>query len=43
MSSRREVTEHPTRYELVANRRAAQAIGLALPAPFLLQVDEFIE
>lgn len=34
--------EGPTRYELRVNRKAAQAIGLALPAPFLQRADRVV-
>jgi ABC-type uncharacterized transport system substrate-binding protein len=33
----------PTRYQLIANVKAAQAIGLTLPAPLLLRADEVID
>lgn len=35
--------EQPTRFELVVNRRAAQALGLRLPQSILLRADRVIE
>jgi putative tryptophan/tyrosine transport system substrate-binding protein len=35
--------EGPDRFEFVLNRRTAKAMGLALPTPLLLRVDEVIE
>jgi hypothetical protein len=34
--------EGPTRYELCVNRKAANAISLALPSAFLQKVDRVI-
>ena len=35
--------QFPTKYQLVVNIKAAQAIGLTIPAAFLLHADELIE
>jgi putative ABC transport system substrate-binding protein len=35
--------DQPTRYDLIVNLRAAQDLGLTLPATFLARVDETIE
>jgi putative tryptophan/tyrosine transport system substrate-binding protein len=35
--------QFPTKYELVVNLDAAKAIGLTLPASFLLRADKLIE
>jgi putative ABC transport system substrate-binding protein len=35
--------EQPTKYELVLNRRTAQALGLTIPQAMLLQADQIIE
>jgi len=35
--------EQPTRFELVLNLTTAKALGLIVPEPFLLRVDELVE
>jgi len=35
--------EQPTRYELVLNRKAATALGIAIPSGVLLRADRVIE
>jgi putative tryptophan/tyrosine transport system substrate-binding protein len=35
--------EQPTQFELVLNLTTAKALGLTVPASFLLRVDDIIE
>ena len=35
--------EQPTRFELVLNLTTAKSLGLMVPEPFLLRVDDIIE
>ena len=35
--------QFPVKYEMVVNRKAATALGLALPPSILLRADEVIE
>lgn len=35
--------EEPTKFELVVNRKAANTLGLKIPASFLIRADHVIE
>ena len=36
-------TQFPVKYEMAVNRKAATALGLAIPPSILLRADEVIE
>ena len=35
--------EQPTRFEVVLNARTARALGITVPAPLMLRVDQVID
>ncbi|HUG36136.1 MAG TPA: hypothetical protein VML54_04245 [Candidatus Limnocylindrales bacterium] len=37
------LVEQPTKFDMIVSRKTARALGLTLPASFLLRADEVIE